>query len=313
MPSLSKLKKEPSKSFKKVDYRPWDDKGESPVNINELNEKDIVDSQIVSVPPDDICNWSLHDRPESELGNIEALADDFKSIGQQQPCIVRPNKTGSMQKFELIVGERRWRASQLAKVNLKVIVKEINDKEAALIQSAENDNRKDLSDFAKGMQYSKLIEMKVINQKDLIEKLNKSKQYISALLSFSKIPHPIIEAIGDMSKVSAKTAEYIKQLAKKDEKNIPIIIKKSALIREGKLGGSNLPNVIKRESEKNVSPPSSVQKKEVFGKNKELLFTMKTGPKGATSIVLSKNITEKVNGNDFSQRLLLLMEELMKD
>lgn len=202
------------------------------------------EDSVVLMATDEIINWSFHDRPETELGNLDALAKDFLSVGQQQPCIVRPTPIGSKQKYELIIGERRWRAAKKAGVALKVIIKEMSDSDAALAQAAENDNRQDLSDYAKGTYYHKLIESGILTQSEIVEKLNKSRQYVSALLSFSKIPEEILQAIGDLSKVSARTAETIKRLAAKGDQYIEIILSKSARIRSGKLGANKLAELV---------------------------------------------------------------------
>ena len=85
---------------------------------------------------------------------------------QQQPCIVRELIAG--QKYELIAGERRWRAAKLLNQDLKVIISTLTDSEAALVQAAENNNRLNLSDYAKGQSYASLIKNGVLKQKDLI-------------------------------------------------------------------------------------------------------------------------------------------------
>ena len=168
------------------------------------------------INPEQVTRWQYKDRPENELGNIAHLAEEFIKIGQQQPCVVRPI-SGKKERYELIIGERRWKAAMRANIDLLVIIRNQSDTEAALSQIAENDDREDISDYAKGTSYGKLIADGVITQKDLIEKLGKTKQYISSLLSFNKIPQSIIDSIGDMSKISAKTAEAIKQLSKKGQ------------------------------------------------------------------------------------------------
>ena len=92
-------------------------------------------SEILLVSPTNIINWQFHDRPQNELGNIEELAEEFKTIGQQQPCIVRPIKN-QYADYEVIVGERRWLAAKKANVKLKVVVLSLSDNDAALIQIA---------------------------------------------------------------------------------------------------------------------------------------------------------------------------------
>ncbi len=199
-----------------------------------------------------IVNWAYHDRPESELGDIDSLANDLIKIGQQQPCIVRPHPS-QQNYFELIIGERRWRAAQKAGVKLKVIVRHLDDNEAALAQAAENDNRTDLSDYAKGMHFARLIEKGIIKQRDLTEKLGKSRQYVSSILSFSKLPTEIINAIGltNMKNVSASMAERIKQLCDKGDEYLHLIKEHAEKIASGKIGRAKLEacisnNIIKR-------------------------------------------------------------------
>jgi ParB family transcriptional regulator, chromosome partitioning protein len=201
------------KNFKKREYRPWNESGEnihteSTPHSNYINVTN--SSDVLEVIPSKIKNWLYNDRPENELGDIESLANEFKEIGQLQPCIVRPySGENKEQVYELIVGERRWRAATMAGVPLKVSIREISDTDAAIIQASENYNRKDLSDYARGMSYFKLIEDGIITSKKLSQSLNMSKQQISRLLSFSRIPIEIKEALGDLSKLSARTAEQI--------------------------------------------------------------------------------------------------------
>merc|ERR1712224_1072207 len=81
------------------------------------------------------------------------------------------------------IRERRWRAALSTQINLKVVVKSLNDFNTALIQIMENDNKKNLSDFAKARSLLLLIDDYLLNQNDLVLKIDKSKQYISALFA----------------------------------------------------------------------------------------------------------------------------------
>jgi len=306
MPSLSQIKQNSEKKFKKTEYRPWDETGSIPSNFTDNDET------IISVDPNKIKNWELHDRPESELGNIEGLAQDFKAIGQQLPCIVRKLTNEPEHEYELIAGERRWRAAKLAKINLKIIIKDITDKEAALIQSIENESRKGLSDYAKGMQYHKLIENNVLTQKDLIDRLGKTKQYISALLSFSKIPKDVINEIKDMSKISARSAEYIKQLVNKGDLYKKIVIEKSQQIREGKLAGGNLLSTINRlaETREKIAPENNSEK--IFNSENRHLFTWRTDNNGLPSIHIPKTVLQKVDRNLLTEKLIRTINDALK-
>lgn len=199
---------------------------------------------IYLVEPRYIKNWELNDRPESELGDIESLASEFLEIGQQNPCIVRPIENSEIYQYELIAGERRWRAAIKANIKLKIIVKILSDIEAALIQTAENSHRKDLSDYAKGLNYSKLINNGLITQTELIKKLNLNKVYVSRLLSFRDIPCEIVMTIGDMTKISARTASTIATLSKKGSTYIEAIKHYAPLLKDGKIGYEKLTKLV---------------------------------------------------------------------
>ena len=91
------------------------------------------------VDPNKGRNWKYHDRPDTELGDIEGLAAEFNDpkIGQQQPCIARTVTDTPGIDYEVLLGERRWRAAILGKTKLKVIFRDLSDKEASIAQIAE--------------------------------------------------------------------------------------------------------------------------------------------------------------------------------
>ena len=197
-----------------------------------------------------IRNWELKDRPQNELGDIDSLANEFSEIGQQIPCIVRPLKNVPPYKYELIAGERRLKAAIIAKVQLKVIIKELSDAEAAIVQLSENNNRKNLSDYAKGISYSKIIEKGLFTQTDLIKKIGLNKVAISRLLSFRNIPTSIVDSIGDMTKVSARTASTIVSLSNKGDDYVKCIMNHSKLLKTGKVGHEKLKRIVELEINK---------------------------------------------------------------
>jgi len=321
MPQLDELiKNKNSKKFKKTAYRPWDLSGsqnsdsskntkQKTINTQELSIEAIDDIhksqklaiegektndslQILEIDPYDIKRWTEKDRPENELGNVEDLAENFKAIGQQVPCIVRPISDPDY-KYELIVGECRWHAAKIAQYKLKVIVKKLDDRMACLVQAVENEKRQDLSDFAKGMSYATKIEKGLIKQKDLTDILKISRQQVSRLLSYKRIPPVLFDAIGDFRKVSAYTAEEIYRLSQKGESYMNAIISLSEKIRLGKVGWQR----IKKEVEENANSNNSdkILNRKVLSKDGRHLFTWRHDNNNAPSIHFPKNIIELFN------------------
>lgn len=247
-------------------------------------------SKLIAIDPKNIIRWEHKDRPENELGDIKQLAQTFREVGQQQPCIVRPYLNDS-NKYELIVGERRWKAAQSIGVPLKVLVKNINNKTAALIQAVENEEREGLSDYAKGMSYADKIEKEIFSQKDLVDMLGISKQQVSRLLSFRKIPSRLKDAIGDMRNISARTSEEMVRLCNKDEKYLDVLIEMAGTIQEGKLGSTKLLNEVKKRFERRPNNFIKSNQK-VMDKDGRHLFTLRLDNNATPSIHFPKDIVK---------------------
>lgn len=263
-----------------------------PINHQSNTKKSSLDDKtIVEVDVKDVIRWKYKDRPENELGDINGLAETFKSIGQQQPCILRPSKE-NLKKYELIVGERRWHAAEIAGLKLKAIIEEIDDKTAVLIQAVENEKRSDISEFAKGMSYADKIEIGLITQKDLTGILCISKQQVSRLLSYKKIPEALFNAIEDFRKVSSRTAYELSRLARKSEKNVSLLVDMAEEIRNGKYGANRIERELKKRLSNKVTLLTS--NKKIIGKDGRHIFTWRLDNNSTPSIHFPKDILKLI-------------------
>ena len=251
-------------------------------------------TKILEVDSQEIIRWEYKDRPENELGDIEGLAETLKSVGQQQPCILRPCKT-KPGKYELIVGERRWRAARLANLKIKAIIKDLDDKTATLIQAIENEKRTDKSDFSKGMSYADKIERGFISQKDLTDIIGIPKQQLSRLLSYRKIPNRLFQAIEDFKKVSSRTAYEIARLSAKGEKYIQMLVDLAPKIKTGKYGHNSINKEIKKNLENETSNVNINQK--IFSIDGRHLFTWRLDNNSIPSIHFPKDIANLIYKN----------------
>jgi ParB family chromosome partitioning protein len=247
---------------------------------------------IIDMDVNEIIRWEHKDRPENELYDIDGLAETFKKVGQQQPCTVRKSKKQS-NKYELIIGERRWRAAKQAGVKLKVIIKDIDDRQASLIEAIENESREDISEYAKGMSYANKIDKGILTQKDLIKELKLSKQQVSRLLSFKKIPSTLFEAIEDFRLVSARTSEELCRLSAKSDKHLEALISMAPKIRTGKFGEKRiikeLNNILSHEKQ-------TIQgNKKIRDNNGRHLFTWRLDNNAVPSIHFPQDIIKLIN------------------
>lgn len=132
-------------------------------------------------------------------GELHDLASSIRQHGIVQPVVVR---TLSVSQYEIIAGERRWRAAQLAGlVEIPVIVRDVDDKTALEIAIVENVQRSDLNALEEALGYEQLIADYGYTQNDLGEIIGKSRSHVANSLRLLKLPEPVRDllAAGSLS------------------------------------------------------------------------------------------------------------------
>tara|TARA_R110002110_G_scaffold106774_7_gene267523 strand:+ start:18308 stop:19207 length:900 start_codon:yes stop_codon:yes gene_type:complete len=138
-------------------------------------------------------------RKRFESADLDDLAASIKEKGVLQPLIVRARTDGS---FEIVAGERRWRAAQLAKLHsLPVIVRDFTDVEVLEVAIIENIQRADLNAIEEAAGYRQLMDRFGHTQEKMAEALGKSRSHIANLLRLLNLPETVIEMVrkGDLS------------------------------------------------------------------------------------------------------------------
>ncbi len=157
--------------------------------------------------------WNYADRLEEEMGDLKSLEESIKNHGQQEPILVRPNNTS---KYEIIFGNRRWRACKNLNIPIKAIIKHLSDQEAAIAQKEENENRQSISDYSKAMFYKKLLDNGVFTtEKHLADTMKIPKQTFNDLMSYTRIDESILKNILLPSKLGKKMAAKLASISKK--------------------------------------------------------------------------------------------------
>ena len=188
--------------------------------------------EIVKLDPRDCSRWQYADRSSFEFGDTNLLAEDIKRNGQITPVFARQTKPGDKFKYDIIAGSRRMQACLASNLMLDAILVNVSDSEAATIQIKENDHLP-LSEFSKGLSYAKLKEDGKLTQEQLAEILSCSRKKVQNLLCFAKIDKSIWDAVANMSKVSARSAETIFALSKKSPAHKEALIEIAEEIRKG--------------------------------------------------------------------------------
>jgi ParB family chromosome partitioning protein len=117
---------------------------------------------------------------------LEELAASIRERGLVQPLVVRPS-TGDT--YEIVAGERRWRAAQLANLHdVPVVVRALSDQEAVEIAIIENVQREDLNAIEEGEGYKLLMDGHGYTQEDLAKVIGKSRSHLANTLRLLKLP-----------------------------------------------------------------------------------------------------------------------------
>lgn len=201
---------------------------------------------------------------------IVELSASIREKGLLQPILVRKLADD---RFEIVAGERRWRASQLAGVHeLPVVVKDFNDQEVLEIAIIENVQREDLNPIEEAVGYSRLIKDFDHTQEDVSKIVGKSRSHVANLLRLLTLPKPVVKLIDD-GKLSMGHARAL--IGSRD----PV-----ALAKEVVLNGLNV-----RQTELLASSSKSTKKR--AGSK-----TSRAQPKDTDTIALEKDIMAALGG-----------------
>jgi ParB family transcriptional regulator, chromosome partitioning protein len=150
-----------------------------------------------SVPIEFVRANPLNPRKHFADAELDELTDSVREKGIIQPIVVRP-KAGMPDLYEIIAGERRWRAAQRAGLHeVPVVILEVGDKEALELAIIENVQRADLNPLEEASGYEQLIEQFGYIQADLAKVVGKSRSHVANTMRLSKLSPDIKTMLAD--------------------------------------------------------------------------------------------------------------------
>lgn len=163
-----------------------------------VSDTDTADARgVTNIPIEKIHPNRDQPRQQFDKESLDELAASIREKGVLQPLIIRinPNKTTD---YQIIAGERRWRAAQLAKLHeLPVIVRDYSDDEVLEIAIIENVQRADLNAVEEAVGYQQLMDRFGHTQEKLAQGLSKSRSHIANLLRLLNLPHGVLNFVRD--------------------------------------------------------------------------------------------------------------------
>ena len=171
---------------------------------------------------------SLNPRQSFDDAELDELAASIRERGLVQPIIARPVSGGG---FEIVAGERRWRAAQRAGLqSVPVIVRELNDKEVLELAIIENVQRADLNSIDEARGYRELIDRFGYNQDELAQIIGKSRSHLANTVRLLKLP----ERVQQLMQEGKLSAGHGRALVGRDdaEKLAETVVAKGLSVRE---------------------------------------------------------------------------------
>ncbi len=240
------------------------------------------------------------DQPRKQFDEdaLMELADSIRQHGVIQPLLVRPLDNGM---YQLVAGERRWRASRMAGLmEVPVVIRDLSDHEAMEIALIENLQRKDLNVIEEALGYQQLMEKYDMTQEKVAERVGKSRPAVANALRLLNLPEQVI----DMVKAGEVTAGHARALLKLDDEVEIIDIAKK--IQKGRYSVRDVEKITakKKEEPKEVKEKAEPVWQNSFYKEMELALTTELGRK------VKVTVSEKGNG---SIELAFLSKEDLAD
>ena len=128
-------------------------------------------------------------RTEFDVAELEALGSSIRTSGVLQPILVRPQPEG---KYEIICGERRWRAAQLAGLErIPALVRDLSDDAAAVVALVENVQRTDLNAIEKARAFKRIQQLTKANQAELAKRVGLQRSTVANMLRLLELPKSV--------------------------------------------------------------------------------------------------------------------------
>jgi ParB family chromosome partitioning protein len=186
-------------------------------------------------------------QPRRHFGEeeLEALASSLREHGVLQPLLVRPASRGGAG-YEIVAGERRWRAAQRAGLHeVPVVVRELGDREALELALVENVQRADLSPLEEAEAFRRLIDEFGHTQEVLAEAVGKSRSHVANTLRLLGLPSALREMLAD-GRLTAGHARALLGCAEPE--------RVAALVTVKELNVRQTEELVRRETEQGPAP-----------------------------------------------------------
>ncbi|NNM60108.1 MAG: ParB/RepB/Spo0J family partition protein [Legionellales bacterium] len=250
-------------------------------------------SQLHLLPVTSLESGRFQPRKEMDPNALEELASSIKTQGVLQPIVVRAVSTG---RYEIIAGERRWRAAQIAGLTeIPVLIKEVSDRIAMALALIENMQREDLNPMEEASAIHRLVEECELTHHEVAETLSKSRASVTNLLRLMNLNSEVktLLSTGDIEFGHAKVLLALS--GKQQTQAAQIVVEKNLSVRETETLVKKFQNGVVKKAVKTTDPDIRhlVQSlSEKLGAKIE----MKHSPRGKGKLLIYYNSLDELDG-----------------
>jgi ParB family transcriptional regulator, chromosome partitioning protein len=265
------------------------DEQEIESSISDSKGNSNSDSNLKNLPVELIVRGIYQPRRDMEESALEELSASIKAKGLLQPVVVRQL---SANKYELIAGERRWRASQLAGlVKIPALIKEVSDEDTAALSLIENIQRENLNPIEEAFAYQRLQDDFNLTQQDVADAVGKSRSAVANIIRLLKLNNEVIEYLerGDLEMGHARAMLSLED--KEQVKAAEDVINKTLNVRqtEDLVKKMQLP---KKETPAKKIDPNISQLEELLAQKIGANVAIKQGKKGGSLTIKYSDLNE---------------------
>ncbi len=262
--------------------------------VTQINETDKA-SGLTELGVEQIQRGKYQPRQHFDQQALQELAESIKAQGIVQPLVVRPEGAH----YELIAGERRWRAAQLAGLQtVPVVIRELDSKSAAAIALIENIQREDLNPLEESQALMRLIDEFDLTHQQVADSIGRSRASVSNLLRLLDLADPVKDQVNhgllDMGHARALLA-----LIRHDQIEIArIVVTRGLSVRETEALVKKTLNSAAKEpvAKADIADPDIKRLETSISEKLGAAVKIKAGKKGAGQLIINFHNSDELDG-----------------
>jgi len=231
-----------------------------------------------------LCKGKFQPRRDMNSVQLDELAISIKQQGIMQPIVVRPVSSG---KYEIIAGERRWRAAKIAELSkVPVIVRHVEDSDAIVLALIENIQREDLNPVEEAIALQRLIEEFELTQQEVADTVGKSRSSVANLLRLLSLTPEVRRLLehGDLEMGHARALlplDHDEQIQAASQ-----VVTKSLSVRETERLVKSIQFNQQHDEKETIELPDFSQREERISQKINASVKIQQNPKGKGKLVI---------------------------